>query len=527
MRRLLPLLLIAATAANAQTFRPEAIRAHMNFLASDLLEGRGTGTRGHQLAAEYVAAQFEAMGVAPGADGSYLQEIPFRRTTATSATLTLLREKGGRPEVLNYGTHFVTSGDPLHQERALEAGVVFAGFGISAPDQKYDDYAKIDARSRIVVIFNGAPKRFLSAVRAHYSSSLAKIENAARHGAAGLIFVSTPKDAARFSWDRVVRQSRLGAMHWLENDRTPHAVARTLSHTLSLGQNANAKLFGDRWAAVVESIERGAPKPYALPLRVKIDLVSRHERVTSPNVVGMIRGTDLADEYVVYSSHLDHLGITDPVDGDSINNGALDNASGIAALLEIARNFASGPKPRRSILFVATTAEEKGLRGADYFANNPPVPAGQLVANINIDQIFMPYAVKDVIALGAETNDLGDVARDVARDMKIGLSPDPFPEEVFFVRSDQYPFVRRGIPAIYIGPGFEAVAPNVSVKNAMSEWMRTRYHSPKDDLGQQLDHSVAAMLAEFDYRLGMAVANRDARPRWKPGDFFGETFGRK
>lgn len=510
--------------------RAEAIRAHMKFLASDLLEGRGAGTRGHQLAAEYVAAQYEALGLAPGAGNSYLQDIPFVRTTAgADSTIELARDGGGK-ETLRFGEQFVTTGDPFTDEKSLEAQLVYAGFGITAPGQNYDDYAGLEARSKIVVIFSGAPKRFPSAVRAHYSSSLNKIENAARHGAAGVIYVGTPRDAERFSWDRVVRQSKLGSMHWLDERGVAHGLVRNLSFTLSLAQPTARALFGGQFDDVIAAIEKGEPRGYELPVRAKVQLFSAHERLKSPNVVGILRGSDpkLRDEYVVYSSHLDHLGITAPVDGDAINNGAFDNASGIGAMLEIARAFAlQKTAPRRSIVFLATTAEEKGLRGADYYANNPTVPFESIVANINIDQVFMPYRVKDVIALGAETNDLGDVARAVAKEMKLELTPDPYPDEVFFVRSDQYPFIKRGIPAIYVGAGVVAVDPNVNVMNTMTEWMRTRYHSPKDDLDQPYDPAVAAMLAEFDYRLGRTVANRDARPRWKQGDFFGETFGRK
>ncbi|HEX2123375.1 MAG TPA: M20/M25/M40 family metallo-hydrolase, partial [Thermoanaerobaculia bacterium] len=276
-------------------------------------------------------------------------------------------------------------------------------------------------------------------------------------------------------------------------------------------------------------LERPQPRADALRMRARIRIVSTHERVRSPNVIGVVRGSDpkLRDEYLVYTAHLDHLGITEPVDGDRINNGAFDNATGIASIIEIARAFAALPqRPRRSILFLATTAEEKGLRGADYFVHNPTVPFESIVADVNVDMLLLMHQTRDLIPFGAETNDLGDLAREAAREMGVELSADPTPEEVVFVRSDQYPFVRRGIPAIFVTMGRKAVDPNVDMAEEVRRWRVTRYHSPQDDLSQPIDYSAALKLVELDFRLGLAAANRDARPRWKPGDFFGETFAR-
>jgi Peptidase family M28/PA domain len=495
------------------------IKGHVQFLASDLLEGRGTGARGHEIAAEYVATQFESIGLEPGADGSWRQEITFLKTTPTAATITLARD-GAAPVTLKLGQDFVSTGDPLSDEKRLEAELVFAGFGVTAPDQKHDDYDGLDTRSKIVVIWSGAPKTFPNAVRAHYSSTLNKIETAARHGAAGLIVVNTPLDAQRSPFARAVRQMKLGAMNWLDHRGVPHGVVPRVSFVTTLSQPAAHTVLG------VDDIDKARRGP--LPWRATIDLDTTRERVKSANVVGLLRGSDpqLAKEHLVYTSHLDHLGISEPVDGDSINNGAFDNASGIAALIEVARAFATqSPTPRRSIVFIATTAEEKGLRGADYFANNPTVPFESIVGNINVDMILMHRPLRSVTVGGAETNDLGDLARDVAREMQLDLRPDPAPEEVTFVRSDQYPFVKRGIPAIVPNAGHADADPEVA-KVALA-WRRTRYHMPQDDLSQPIDYSVGAMLAEFAYRIGLAAANRDARPQWKPGDFFGQTFGRR
>jgi Zn-dependent M28 family amino/carboxypeptidase len=385
-------------------------------------------------------------------------------------------------------------------------------------------------RDKIVALFGGAPKSFPNAVRAHHSASLTKIETAARFGAKGLIFLTSPEDDFRSPWPRRQRQSKLGSMHWRGTDDTPHGVAGSLSSNVTLGLEATRNLFGKDAEAVFASLEAGKPKAKPLDTRARIHLVSKHRSLTSPNVVGVVRGSDpkLRDEYLVYTAHLDHIGITEPVAGDAINNGAFDNASGTAVLLEIARAFAELPeKPKRSIVFVATTGEEKGLRGADYFANNPTVPFDSIIGNINVDMLVMIARTTDLIPIGIETNEIGDVARAVAREMNVELSPDPFPEEVVFVRSDQYPFVRRGIPALYVDPGYKAVDPSIDLPRLHKEWLRTRYHAPGDDLQQRIDYSAALLLTEFDYRVGLALANRAERPRWKPGDYFGEKFGKK
>ncbi|HYO78762.1 MAG TPA: M20/M25/M40 family metallo-hydrolase [Thermoanaerobaculia bacterium] len=505
----------------------------MTFLASDALEGRGTATRGYRIAAEYVAAQYALTGLEPGADGRWYQDVPFVETIPGAASTVTLTRDGAQPVTLKIFEQFSSYGDPLHGEKTIESAVVFAGYGVTAPDQKYDDYAGLDVKGKIVALFGGAPHGFPNAVRAFHSSTPNKFDNAARHGAAGLIFLTSPYDAERVPWARSVRQAKLGSMNWTRRDGTPHGVDRKVSSSVTLNLETTRELLGANAEAIFTAIERGNPRGAALPYRARIALVSTHATRTSPNVVGLLRGSDpkLRDEYLVYTSHLDHLGISDPVvdergESDAINNGAFDNASGIAAMLEIARALVAA-KPRRSILFVATTAEEKGMKGADYFANNPPVLIDQLVGNINIDMPVMTHRTRDLMPYGAETNDLGDLARSVASEMKIELATDPFPEEVIFVRSDQIAFVRRGVPAIYIGSGFRAADPNVDAESAYAQWLRTRYHSPKDDLQQPIDWSAALLLTEFDYRLGLAAANRDARPKWKPGDFFGETFRRR
>jgi hypothetical protein len=505
---------------------PHRIAAHMRFLSSDALEGRGTGTRGHLIAAQYIASEYEKLGLEPGAGGSYFQNVPFVKTTVSDDSYIAVTHNGTAGPQLKPGVDFATVGDPLRDQLDVDAPVVYAGYGITAPPQKYDDYAGLDAKGKIVAMFSGAPASFPSDLRAHFAATLTKMENAAAHGAVAVLFLRAARDDARAAWPRVIRQYQLGTMNWTDANGEPKGLA-SIASSITLKSDTAQSLFDENFSALAAAADNAAVKGHATGRTMKVHLVSKHERVSSPNVVGILRGADLPNEYVVYSAHLDHLGISAPVNGDTINNGALDNASGIAAMLEVARLFATGNRPRRSILFLATTGEEKGLKGADYFANNPTVPASAMVADINIDEIFMFTPTRDVVPIGGEHSTLGDAVAHAAAAMHLEVSPDPQPEEVVFVRSDQYPFVKRGVPAVYIGSGYKPVDPNVDLVKRMEEWEQTIYHSPKDDMSQPLDFTVGAMVAKFDYLVGDEVANAAARPQWRKGDFFGDMFGQR
>ena len=529
IRKLLAVLAFAAVSANAQTIRPEAIRAHMRFLADDLLEGRGTGTRGYQVAAEYVAAQYQSMGLKPGAGKSYLQNVPFRKTVAQAGSeIAITRDAGN--ETLQFETDFMTPGDANREDTVAEGRVVFAGYGITAPDQHfYDDYARIDVRGKIVILMSGAPSDWPSAVRAHHSSSLAKLENAVAHGAIGVLTFYSPYDEKAFAWPRVVRQYRLGGMFWLDEKGEPHSAPKEMLAVATLSHEGAAKMFAGS-SHTLEEVQRGGVRAFDLAMIARIHIRSSHSRVDSPNVVGLLPGSDakLKNEYVVYSAHLDHLGLSDPVDGDRINNGALDNASGIGTMLEVARLFATTkPRPKRSILFVATTGEEKGLRGADYFANNPTVGKGEIVTDINLDEILMLTPTTDITQLGAEHSSLGAVVERAAKKVGVTVSDDPYPDENDFVRSDQYPFVKRGVPSVYIGTGYHAADPKQDAQAAQMKWIQTIYHSPKDDMSQTFVYSEAVKVGQVGYEVGREVATAAARPTWSEGDFFGDTFGKK
>ncbi len=522
-----------ATAA-MQELRKEPFRAHMAFLADDLLEGRGTGRRGHEIAARYVAAQFEALGLKPaGQDGTYYQRVPLRQITVEPDKCAISITGNGSTTRLKWGDDFITSGSALSPEASVEAPVVFVGFGVRTPDGSYDDYAGLNVKGKIVAFLFGAPPSLPSELQAHLSSRREKSRVAREHGAVGVLFLWTAKDDKSLPWPRVVIGAGFPSMRWLAPDGTPNDSFPEIKAGALLSQSAGEKLFQHApksWADVQRDADAGKPGSFPLAVTMRIEMVSRHEAITSPNVVAVLPGSDskLSQEYVVYTAHVDHLGIGQPINGDSIYNGAADDASGVAALLVIAKAFKSMPHaPARSIMFLAVTGEEKGLLGSDYFAHFPTVPIRNIVADINMDGASVFYTFKDIVALGAPDSTLDAVVEHDATLLGLKVSPDPEPDQNYFVRADQYSFVRQGVPSVFITEGEQARDPNFNAKKFNDDWTANRYHSPSDDMNQPLDFDAAVEFMQVDFLVGYDIAQNPQRPSWKPGDFFGETFGRK
>ncbi|HET6362121.1 MAG TPA: M28 family metallopeptidase [Gemmatimonadota bacterium] len=512
--------------------RPEAIRAHMRFLADDLLEGRAPGTRGYDLAARYVAARFEALGLEPGgSDGSYYQTVPLRRIRPILEESGIEFLRGDERRALEPFEEFVMFGHATHLESEVEAPLVFAGFGVTAPELDYDDYGGIDVRGKIVVLLSGAPPRFPSAERAHFSTIRLKQANAASRGAVGVLWAWTEHDERLFPWQALARISRTPGMRWLGPDGVPNDARPELRGQAVLATETSSWLFLGAAKSFDEAVaagQRSEPQAFPLDARASIRMASRHEGFESPNVGAVLRGSDpdLAREFVVYTAHLDHEGIGEPVDGDSIYNGALDNASGVAQMLEVAHAFARLQEPpRRSVVFLAVTAEEQGLLGSDYYANYPTVPIDQIVANINLDGALILAPPADVVIHGAEHSTLGAIAEAAASRLDLEVTPDPVPEQMFFVRSDQYSFVKQGIPALFPFPGTKSSDPSIDAGARLQEYLVERYHKPSDDMSQPFSYEAGAIGARLNFAIGYAVAQRTERPRWNEGDFFGRTFG--
>jgi hypothetical protein len=505
-------------------------RSHVRFLGDDLLEGRAAGTRGYDLSASWLAARFEELGLEPAGDGgSWFQQVPFVRSTLESGAMILHQRSGDRQLALY--DDFVVQPDPLRARSEVTAPAVFAGFGISAPDLEWDDYASLDVRGKIAVILAGAPAHFPPTVRAHHGASANKISLAADRGAEAVVIVRGPESEKRYPWARMTRGAKLPSFRWLGPDGSVARYHPQLKAVATVSDGTARFLFSGRRNGIQRAfaLEQDARRPVTFSLDVKLTIrtASSHERITSPNVAAIIPGSDpaLRDEIIVYSAHLDHIGITEPVNGDRINNGVMDNASGIAALVETARAFASLPSPPpRSILFLAVTAEEKGLLGSDYFANHPTVPAGSIVANINMDMFLMLYPMREVLVHGYEHSTLARAVDAAAAQLGIRVIPDPAPAEASFVRSDQYSFVKRGIPGIAISEGTDPSA--ADPRAASSEWLLTRYHTPADDLDQPIHWEAGRDFARFSFLVGYAVATAAEPPRWNEGDFFGERYGK-
>jgi Zn-dependent M28 family amino/carboxypeptidase len=529
----------SAADAAIKVIRPEAIAGHMRFLSDSMLQGRAPDSPGYQIAARYVATELEGMGLHPGGlNGTWFQPVPLRKAVLDTSTSSLVLVANGpganhNEQQLVDGQDYVLIGDVAHAENRLEAPTIFVGFGVTAPEANYDDYAGIDVHGKIVLTFYGAPPRFSSTVRAYYSDDIAKTKNALAHGAVAMLTTMLPEDWKRWPWDWDVPQFRMGSTNWLDKAGTPHD-AFPFGGAAQFSQPGAAKLFANAPKTLEEAFataRSSKPQAFPLPWRVRLQTVSTQTTYESPNIIGEIVGSDpaLRDQYVVYTAHVDHLGICPPIDGDNVCHGSLDNASGVATLLEIARAYASLKQPpRRSVLFVFVTGEEMGLLGSDYFAHSPTVPLNKIVANVNIDGApGLLFPMKDVVAMGAEHSSIEKDVESAAREIGYALIPDPMPEETGFIRSDQYSFVLQGVPAVYIDDGISSTDPKIDGFAFEKKWMVTRYHTPLDNMDQPLDYESGAKAAGLNFLVGYEIAQQNQPPEWNHGDFFGTKFAQK
>jgi len=498
------------------------IRGHVQFLASDELEGRDTGSRGHAVAAQYVAAQFTSLGLKPGGTGGgWTLQVPFRRATHASPPQVRLR-LGSRTISLVNGVDVALQPSLLERSRSIDARLVFVGYGLDEPKLGLNDFAGLDVRGKIVVALAGSPAGLPGEIAAHLDA--AKAEAAARRGAIGLVEI--PADGAtgaprRFSTLGRPRVDWIDAAGKTGAASLPRArLAMTSAAAERLFEGARTPLANVRALARSRRPVRG----FALPANLSITANSNWQDFSSPEVIGLLPGSDprLADEYVVLMGHLDHLGVKEGAKPgeDAIYNGALDNAAGIATMLEAAREFAgAGKPPRRSLLFIANTGEERGLLGADYFAEHPTVPIQRIVAAVDLDMPLLLYDFTDVVAFGADHSTVARTVEQAARSMGLAVSPDPMPQETIFVRSDHYQFVRRGVPAILLFTGYANGG-----KAKWDHFFANAYHKPSDDLSQPINWRAGARYARLNYEISRLLADADQRPRWYRGDYFGDRF---
>lgn len=524
----------AATPASTNpAFTPERFRAHVAFLADDLLEGRETGSRGHEIAARYVATEFDSYGLKPGGtDGGWFQQVPFQRTTrgTDKGRMTITGPAGSK--TFKHADNVLVGTSTREASVDLSAPLVFVGYGIEDERLGLDDYQGLDVKDKIAVALRGYPKGLPTEEGAHVSAQKGKV--AQKHGALGVIVVATLQFEKAFPWKRMLEYSNDPDFDWVDADGKAHSEAPLLRAGGFLNAPAAELLFAgaERSFADVRAEadqDKGAPKGFALKTSVRIQGGGTWERITSPNVIAILPGSDpeLSKEYIVLSAHLDHLGIKDvpgakPGD-DRIYNGAMDNGAGIATLLEVARASAEAPdKPRRSMIFLATTAEEKGLLGADYYAHNPTVPIGQIVGNVDLDMPLLTYEFTDVVAFGANHSNIARFVEQAVAPMNVKLMADPMPEQGIFTRSDHYQFVRQGVPAVFLMTGY-----GNGGEQAWGEFQEKYYHSPRDDMAQKIDWKAGAKFAEANYRITRAMADSKTPPLWYSGDYFGDVFAPK
>jgi len=514
------------------------LRAHIKFLSDDLLEGRGTGARGGELAALYVAEQFEAMGLkGAGAKGSFWQPVSLVGVKADPRTE--LRIKGDdRSAVFKFADDFVAFTGAQTERVNVNADLVFVGYGIDAPEQKWNDYKgpAEDYRGKVLVMLvndppatSAEPNLFGGRALTYYGRWTYKYEEAARRGAVGAILLHT-SESAGYPWS-VVRTSNGSWRFDIARgggDKSPYLQVR--SWMTDEAAHRMMRLAGLNLDELRRQAATRDFKPVKLGLTASLDLNSELKRVEAPNVVAILPGRDpkLRDEYVVFSAHWDHFGIGAPdKNGDTIYNGALDNASGVASVLEIARALSSLPaaeKPRRSILFLIPTAEEQGLLGSEWYSRHPLVPIAKTAANVNLDSMNILGPTHDFVALGSERSTMKAIVDQIARERGLAISPDPRPEQGSFYRSDHFPFAKVGVPSISFKEGDEYIGhPKGWGEKKFREYNEAHYHQPSDEYSDDWDFRGMIQEADFAMTIGRRVADANTMPKFNPGDEFAKN----
>ncbi|MBV9759871.1 MAG: M28 family peptidase [Acidobacteriaceae bacterium] len=524
----LPPVLAAGLALCAQQVQlsDQQLRAHVKYLSSDELEGRGVGTHGEKLATEYIAAQLKSEGVAPGGDnGTYFQRVPLvGSTTLAKATLTIAGQGKNMP--LSFVKDWVGTAFSQEAENDFDAEVVFVGHGISAPEYGWDDYKGVDVRGKVLVYFTNEPTSndpdfFAGRALTYYGRWTYKFEEATRRGAVAALIVHTTPTAG-YGW---------GVVSGSWSQEHPELLLKPGTHGLELAAwltaDAGARLLASTGKSIHELLAMADQKsfrPIPLGVRVKGHIPVKLRRIESRNVIGRVEGADprLKSEAVLFTAHWDHLGIGVPVNGDKIYNGAVDNATGCAMVLETARAWAGLPeKPKRSALFLFVTAEESGLLGSEYYGEHPKTPAGQTAADINFDAFYPFGKTRDVSVTGSERTTLWPIIERDAERLDLKIEPDAQPEQGHYYRSDHFSLARVGIPSFSVSQGTDYIGkPADFGKTVFEEYNTKHYHQPSDEYRETWDFAGIKQMAEFGMTLGIDFANVAELPTWNPGDEF-------
>lgn len=516
-----------AAIAEGLTVSGAAIKAHTAFLSDDLLEGREAGTRGYDIAAGYVATQFALYGLKPVPGSTdYFQKVPLRRRSLQPDGVRFELRTKNETQLYRNGRDIAVDASASTLDEVIEADVVFAGWGIRAPGLKHDDFAGLDVKGKAVVILEGAPASFPGALRAHYSWIQQKERMAAEAGAVALLTLKTPEREQFSPWERTRQARPLPALGW--TDQAQLESRATIKAVVTLGPELARSLFA-RAGRDLDKVYRQSisspPRGFKLPASMRLSRKSFHEDSSSANVLGVLPGSDarLKDEYIVVAAHLDAW--VGPKSGpDTIYNGAVDNAGGVAAMLEVARVLSAAGGAKRSVLFFATAAEEKGLLGSDYFVAHPPVPMNQIVAAISVDGLMAFHDFKGIVALGAEHSTLGEISLAAARSIDAVHMPDPIPGRGNLALSDQYPFLRMGIPVLFPNPARGSSRDGSEDVEAWDDYESHHYHQPSDDMNLPLRWDVAERWGQYIYAVVAGASNTSHRPRWYEGDELAAVF---
>lgn len=508
-----------------QAIRPDNIEAHVRFLSHDLLEGRGTGQRGGDLAAEYMATQFALFGLKPAGDqGTYLQKVPMVGITPSADTRFTLVPANGKALDLKPLDEYVAYDQTQQPSSEIDADIVYVGYGIDAPEYNWDDYKGVDVKGKVLLMLvnqpSDDPKVFHGKALTYYGRWTYKYEQAARKGAVGAILIHKT-DMASYPWD-VVRTSNSGEKSYLKLDGTPKLKAASWIH-LDVARNLATAAGMDLDKMMADARSRDF-KPVPLKVRLTAHMVSKVRPFEANNVVAMLPGSDakLKDEAVLYTAHYDHLGIRPDMTGDNIFNGAMDNATGCGILLELARTYAqAAQKPRRSILFASVTAEEQGLLGSEYLGKHPPISAGKIQLDLNFDDVMPLGSPEEVEVSGAERTSFYPVVQALATEFRFAIRPDARPEAGHFYRSDHFSLARVGIPAFSINEGMKFKHHDEAWGRAQHDhYTQTNYHQPSDEYHPGMDYTSDAAMARFGFALGWEAANQATPVTWKKGDEF-------
>ena len=517
----LPSVAIAAL----QKVDPEHIRANVRFLSLDLLEGRGTGQRGGDIAAEYIATQFWQYGLKPAGDnGTFFQKVPLVGITPAPETTFEFAPKHGDPMRLKPLEDYVAYDQTEHSSDDIDADVVYVGYGIEAPEYQWDDYKGVDVRGKVLLMLvneppSDDPKFFKGQALTYYGRWTYKYEEAARKGAIGAILIHK-SDMASYPWE-VVRNSNSGEKEFLKNDMAQLKAAGWIQLEIArqLAQRSGMDL--DKMMSDAQSRNF---RPVPLPVKLKAHMVSNIRQITSNNVIAMLPGSDpkLRNQAVMYSAHYDHLGIRPDMPGDNIYNGARDNATGCGILLELARVFSQAQsRPKRSIIFASVTAEEQGLLGSEYLGKHPPVPANDITLDLNFDDVPPLGEPQEVEVSGAERTTFYPTVEAMAKEFRLAIRPDSHPEAGHYYRSDHFSMARVGVPAFSINEGmkYKGHTTEWGMQQA-EEFTNKHYHQPSDEYSPSMDFRGDATIARFGFALGWAAASQPALIGWQKGDEF-------